>query len=461
MAVVHEFTTGPATLLDVGTLSYNGCTFSPLFASTLSGSAIKDNANRTVKLVEYSLEVDGYVTASDNAEVNGISPTMNNLAIMLTAQGGALVYEGRGFDLVVNAPGAARFDKRARDVAWGPTPELLDFQPLGGGRAAKVKWRVKVHLVEYTSNVAVGKDVGAATPLLQFNCETTVSYGEDGYSTLSVRGTMEIPLGRSTQGTRTLQATVDNARSQLDARIFGGIDLSRFRVLSRDYPVSRDKRTMEFNVTVEEKPYMDLPPGCTIARGTFSVRPAKAGMGLCQWHCTLRATYTVRADQPRRLAWNAFLTLLRLRMAWSAAGNVPQPAGNQNPNNAGRNIVRAGNPFVPIVKAGEKLGELWNKQVKANPGIRPVLNKAFLIDFSFDEGLYLDSKTTSFSATWRMITTFSHVLVASGLWRKVPEEDAQGNNLWATTMADISGSRSWLPNALDPATDIIVDFGGG
>src|SRR5438132_1096041 len=95
-----NFTTGPATLPDVGHLIYNGCTFSPLFGTNLSGTAVEDEAKRTVKIMEYVLTADGYATMPDGAtDINGVMTTLQSL---LTAQGGALVYQGRGFDLNVN-----------------------------------------------------------------------------------------------------------------------------------------------------------------------------------------------------------------------------------------------------------------------------------------------------------------------------------------------------------------------
>lgn len=84
-----------------------------------------------------------------------------------------------------------------------------------------------------------------------------------------------------------------------------------------------------------------------------------------------------------------------------------------------------------------------------------------MIDFNFDEGLYLDSKTVSFSAAWTLICHFEDILLASGLWMKVAEVSPGGLNYWATTMRDINGEASWLTNRLDPSLDIIVDFGGG
>ncbi len=449
-----NFTTGETTLPDVGELSYNGCLFSPLYETTVSGTVVKDNAQRTTKLMDYTLTADGYVTLPAGAtDVAGVMTSLRNT---LTAHGGALIYKGRGFDLSVNVGVDFKGPAGSFDAVWGPVPELLEFQPLGGGLSAKVRWQIKVRIPEITA----AKSKGALGPLLQFNSETVVTYSEDGYSSLSIKGTLEIPLTRSpNQKIRTLTSTVDDYRSILDTRIMAGIDLSRFRVTRRNFSISRDKRTLEWDFAAEEKPYMDLPIGCTIARGSYSVRPAKAGMGLCMWLCTLKATYTVRADRPRRIAWAMFLAMLRLRMSQSKLGNIPPlDGGNQNP---GRGAVGALFPAVGAFLVGQEISKFVRDLIaKQNKPVAEA-RKAWLIDFSFDEGLYLDSKTTSFSATWRLVTTFSHILLASGLWKKLPEEDNQGNNLWATTVGNIQGSQSWLPNKLDPKLDVIVDFGGG
>ena len=450
-----NFTTGPAPLPDVGQLIYNGCLFSPLFETSVSGTVVKDAAGRTTKCMEYTLTADGYVTMP--AQDSSIAPTMANLRRLLTAQGGYLTYIGRGFNLAVNNAAGNQ-----QDVAWGPVPRLLEFQPLGGGRSAKVKWQVVVAIPEVTAgpgSKALGE--GAQSPLLQFNYETSLSYGEDGYSSLSIRGTMEIPMTRSpSQQSRRLTSTVDNYRQTIEDRLLAGIDLSRFRLTRREFGVSRDKRTMEFDFELDEKPYMDLPMYCTMARGSYNVRPARAGAGLASWHCTLKATYTVRGDYPRRVAWDMFLWLLRRRM--EAAENPDLDLGGpQNPPNPPPNLFRAV-LGVPWVVANVAVNAPLNLVRGAPPPANAVNDrKALLIDFSIDEGLYLDSKTVSFSATWRLTHFFANILLASGLWVKAQERGADGSNLWATTMRDVSGSSSWLENRLDPALDVIVDFGGG
>lgn len=436
IASTFNFTTGPAPLPDVGELSYNGCTFSPLFTTEVSGTAIKDDAQRTTKYMEYVIKVDGYVTMPDTSA--SIRFVMRDLRKLLSEQGGALTYKGRGCDIVVNSGSDL-------DVAWGPVPDILEFQPLGGGSAAKIVWRVKVCVNEQKKYIAKSIPVGGgggilggkvpvlqglAADMLQFNYSTSVSYGEDGFSKLDVTGVLEIPLTRiPNQKTRTLQQTADSLRNQIDTRIMKGIDLNHFRVVNRSFNLSKDKRTLDWNISAEEIPYQQMPPDCTVAHGSYSVRPAKAGMGLCLWLCNLRATYTVRADKPRRVAWHAFHALLRKRMSFA---------------------TRKYAVFQGIPK------KVLSDVLEQNDG-----RVAFLVDFSMEEGLYLDSKSVTFSATWRLITMHAGILRASGLWTKVDEKKFANDkeNLWAISMKNVQGSESWLPNRTNPNDDIIVDFG--
>ncbi len=173
------------------------------------------------------------------------------------------------------------------------------------------------------------------------------------------------------------------------------------------------------------------------------------------WFCSLNVTYTVRKDKGRRLAWWAFLSLLRIRMNESDNATIPkinEPLAAAGPIAAGAKkkgptpSTDANDTAIVILKS------LQHSEAPPN---------ATLWSFSFSEGLYLDSKTISFSATWRLTGDFRGILGASGLWKKLPERDNAGGNLWATTIGDVSGSVSWLPNTLDPKLDVIVDFGGG
>ena len=463
-----NFTTGPAIVPDIGRLSYNYCTFSPLFATSVSGEVVEDDSKRTTKITKVTLTVDGYVTLSDG--MDDISPTMDTLHTLLTARGGALRYEGRGFNIVVGNGQAAN-----KDLAWGPVPKMLDFQPMGGGLSAKVKWQVVVHISAanagrgltstWRSKVSLQPDEIRTLNVLQFNFESSVNYAEDGFSTISMSGVLEIPLTRPAQTVRTLEYTADDVRPIIEENAIRSIDLSRFRITQRKFDMLRDKRTITWSVTAEEKPYMDLPPNCTIARGTYDVKPARSGPGLCLWVCSLKATYTLRADVPRRQAYELFLALMQLRMAHAARGNITgtreRPRQQDTLDVVRRGVDLAVDRTLSIItQGGWDAIQLVNTVTRTATGIsRAAGNRAILIDFSISEGLYLDSKTVTFSAAWRIVTTLSHILVASGLWTKVNERTASGGNLWATTVRDISGASSWLTNRTDPALSVIVDFG--
>lgn len=433
-----NFTTGPATLPDVGELSYNGCVFSPLFETQVAGVFVKDAAGRATKEIEYTITADGFVTLPN--ELTDIEAVLATLEELLSAPAGELVYSGRSINIEVNT------NANNRDTGWGPVPEILEIVPLGSGGSAKIKWTVKTRIPP-----RIPKSTSALGPVLQFSYDTTVSYDEAGYSQLHLTGIVEIPLTRRDAKDRLVRQSADDFRATYPGALLATIDLSRFRIIRRDFKVSKDKKTLEFDVTAEELPWMALPPEITVARGQFTFRPAKAGVGLCNWLCTLTCTYTVPKTKPRRLAWLAFLALLRARMK---AGNqfaiVPPPNGNQNPG-AVANVLRNVGFVAPQGGGLALFGRLFRRDaVAALQNTRSV----WLLDFNGSEGLYLDSKTVTFSATWRLITVFSEILGASGLWRKVTELD---ENVWAASVSDISGYQSWMRNKVKG--DVIVDFG--
>lgn len=434
-----NFTTGPSTLPDVGELSYNGCVFSPLFQTQVSGVFVKDAAGRTTKEIEYTITVDGYVTLPDG--FTEIGNTMATLERLLSAPAGALVYTGKGIKISVNSAGGDR------DVAWGPIPEILDIVPMGAGRSAQIKWTIKTRIAP---RVPKGNS-GLLGPVLQFAYDASVSYGEDGYCQLGFSGVVEIPLTRNTQASRNVPLTADNFRDTYPGRLLASIDLTRFRITKRDFKVSKDKRTMEFSIEAQEHSWMMLPPDITIARGQFSFKPSRAGLGLINWLCTLTCTYTVAKNQPRSIAWLAFLALLRTRMnEGNRFGVIPAPNGNQNPLALPVQIIVA--PQHAIGLAGI---DLWRRFTQLNNPIDPN-RKVWLVDFSGTEGLYTDAKTMTFSASWRLNTTFNTILVASGLWKKVPWHLGE---FWATSVRNISGYQSWMRGKVDPAADAIIDFG--
>jgi hypothetical protein len=474
-----ESGTGFSLLPDVGTLSYNGVRWNSLYKSTVTGTPVADEAKRTTKLMDYSLEVQGTVTLAGNNLTT--DNTWKNLRKQLTVHGAPLLYSGNGFgSLNVNVPGGA-----VQDVVWGPVPELLGFKPLGAGLGAEVHWRVTVRIPEMTppggststlSTVpgaglvaALGPGANNSGPVLQYNYECGLTFDEDGYAGLRIRGTLEVPLSRLPNQARQVQRTVDDYRQRwLNIQV----DLNNYKVTRRTFNYSRDKRTCEWEFAAEELAPMGLPPGATKARGRMSVRGhpiAKSAGGLgvfsgIAWTVSLTATYTVHKKFPRRTAAWAFYALLWYRMHASDGFPVPSTDNADNaPQQPARKVPFFPTVFLPgapllLTVAG--LVELYQKafnQVKNQPAAKK--RAVLLTDFGFDEGLYEDSKTMTFNASWVLLTPFANILEATGVWRWLP--NSVGGPLWAASIQDVSGWRSQLAGRLDPRADVIVDFGGG
>lgn len=461
-----DFTTGFSVLEDIGILAYNGVIFSSLYTSRINGRVVPDAANRTTKLQQYDLEVQAVVTLGTGDKTT--DGTWEELREKLTQHGGYLTCEGKGFGpLNVNPPVGGIGNPNistTRDVAWGPVPTLIAFQPLGASRSAFIHWACTTRVVEsFHPERVLG--TGATFSVLQFNWDYNLRFDAQGYASYSITGTLEIPLTRNTVDDRAVRQTVDDFRSfWMDMQT----DLLNFRVTERDFRYSRDKRTCEWVYAVEELPAMGIPPGCTEARGTMSVRNSGGLRGgsstskimQLMWTVSLRATYTVRGDYDQRVAAYAFYALLwyRLQQTRNARlpllnnrGNAPQQDGGNPP------LPQVGDP-PPGIKTGDIAW--WNDRFGRNvPEQREPPKLVFLTDFGFDEGLYLDGKTITFHASWWFTGTFASIFRATGVWHWL--EDTTGGNMWAASVDDIMGASSWLFNRLDKTQDVIVDFNGG
>lgn len=473
--------TGDAVLADIGTLSYNGVVFSALYKSVIDGKDTPDAAGRTVRYVDYTLTVDGVVTLS--APQATTDATWETLRLLLSQQAATLTYSGKGFgDVVINPAGGGG----VRDVAWGPVPEVLYFQPLGASRSANIRWQVKFRVAENQRSLSpdggfslragppgnfVGADIAPGAnlpaPLVQYNWESSLTYDDEGFASWSIKGTMEMPLTRNSAEDRSVTRTVDDLRSLY---LNFAVDLTRFRVARRNFHVSRDKRTCEWELLLEEIPYMGQPWGCTSADGSFQVRPVEPGAGIVHWMCTLKASYTVRKDWSRWVAYWNFMGMLQTRFAASQAANILPPADNPDPapQNAppapGRPAARAvleviGGPGAVIGGfVGRALGRQARRALDANRQVARIAQTttAIMHSFSVDEGLYRSSRKVSFEASWQLFSSWSCLLQAAGVWRM---SGMEGGNVWAQSVSDIMGWSSWLEGRLDPNQDAIVDLG--
>jgi hypothetical protein len=457
--------TGAAQLPDVGTLSYNGIVFSSLYKSRVEGKVVPDEAKRTTKLMDYTIYVEGIVTLPSGQESADLDDVWTVIKQKLTQTAGELEYSGKGFGEMIVDSVQEIYD----DLAWGPFPTLLEFSPLGNSNAAFIRWQVETRLTEQAPAVT---SLGTAfAPVMQFSWDYHVRYDQDGYANVRITGVLEIPLTRSTQESRLVTFTVDNFRT---AWLNMDVDLTTYKVTERNFEISKDKRLAQWSFACEEQAPMGLPPGCTSARGTMSVRNTTAVIGgketlklsFNMWQVSLRCTYTVRGDQDRRVAMLAFYSLLWFRVNQSRYSSEPPlntPGAAFQAAAQGALQALAGPGGAPNVAPGvDNAVDIWNAILNS---ATPPQNSSFgviLTDFGFDEGLYEDSKTISFHASWWLPTNWQSILAASGFLRWQPGTAGKSNaNLYSQSVEAIMGATSWKAASLLATSDVIVDVGGG
>ncbi len=304
-----------AALPENGTCSYTaeGVTvaFTALYHSRVTTRPVHDEANRTVILCEHTLEVEGYVAG--NVQGGGNDATLAQMRKTLTAQGGILVYQSKGFgDLVVN-------QDTVRDVAWGPVPELLDWKPLGDVYAALVTWRVVTRVPECD----LAKYQAA---LMALNYTSAWSIDRDGFTVLKYSGYLEVPMTRRAPGDRSIPDTADRYRERIQADVPLG-----FQRTGQDFRLSNDNRRLDWEVTDEEVP-APLPDGATRVAATQTVESqlygaAKAGQGagFRVWHMGLDVTVTMARGRPKTDALTVFLAVLLDRTAQLRNDNNKPP----------------------------------------------------------------------------------------------------------------------------------------
>ncbi len=218
---------------------------------------------------------------------------------------------------------------------------------------------------------------------------------------------------------------------------------------------------------------MGLPSGSTKATGSMSVKnPAGKGQ-FGAWIVSLRCTYTVAKTFTRRNAWWAFVTMWAFRMAESRHANIDllKDNGPPPPPRKPKAIIdiiagNVNNPF-PLFGAANAIAgigiENWKQALddekRKDQQVKGPIKKAIPYTFSFDEGLYMDSKSITFEASWLLATRINEILLATGLFQQPPS--VRDRNIWAVDMKNIMGARSWLVNAVDVKGEAIIDLGGG
>lgn len=271
-------------------------TFAAFYRTSMSAKPVADEAHRTTIYVEYTLDVQGYVTTAPGE-------TWQELRKKLTKPAGELYYQEHGYDgaTVFHVNGSSRI----RDVKWGPWPELLDFTPLGGhGNASRVHWRCVICIPECDGAVQYTKH------LMALNFTAHFSIDQDGYTTERVEGYLEVPITRKSEQDRTVPDCADLYRREVLAKRPPQPGWQR---KGQDYKVSQDRRRLDFSWSDEELP-SPLPRKVTKIQARHAVETSLKE-GFTNWNVEIDATITMARGVAKSESLPVFLQLIDSRTA--------------------------------------------------------------------------------------------------------------------------------------------------
>jgi hypothetical protein len=316
-----------ARLIDaVGNVSYNGIVFPAALHSKIQARPMYSNGEVNRKYVHYTLTIDTVLTYTDpplsaavtaNQDMGANSVQYRKL---LTEPRKTLVFGEQGFGnfVVNNFNGVVPAGYRTvKDVAFGPKPRLLVWEPIGSNRAGHVTWVCETCIPECLSNSVRDSNV-----MLELTQESTFTVNQEGLLTRTTRATIEI-AATVLQGSE-FSDTVDNYTDRFRPPPLPGFHRETHRQISRDHRI--------LNITYTDTEIAsDNPfaPGLVAMDVSHTVGSTLQTDGFTKWMNTVTGTFRWAKGVPPSLAWAAFVGIVRHRFSKNIAAPVFNNANNK------------------------------------------------------------------------------------------------------------------------------------
>lgn len=339
---------------------------------------------------EVSLAVEDHIVAANTSA--GTDALVRAARRTLTRPGQPFVYDGRGMGLPeINV-------RTARDAAWGPKCDGLEFRPLGGKQACGLTWRVTVALPDCDDAVFAFKTAAVVWTW-------SVQPDPAGYSTRTITVKATIPNNRIKTGLAVPFDSPDLYREKLSPQLVPG-----FRRVYGPWTVN-EARTELTGTVIDIELGENYPPEW-VANMTASAGVESGEKGLTTWTGFISAEYELTKHAPDR--WTPYKHFIGVLV---------------------RDRINA---------AAQELG-------KASQSIVP-------LSFRLTEPEIMGRRKAAFSLAYAFTTEVKNILAASALWRPLPGSNWQR---WAYSMQQSAfHPRGHAGLVLRPEADAIVDLCG-
>lgn len=277
-------------------VTYNGFKFNDYSNVSVTADMQYDEAERTVLYHKYRLRVESTIYAESNDPSVGY--TFRRIRQLLSKAGQVLIVDHAGFGPAINLNLSTG---TPRDVAWGPKPRVITWEPVGATNAVEVTWECDFHLP-----TCEGAGDVRFTGLSALNY--TVSWSiVRGYTTRTTSGYLEIAMTRNVGGGRTLPDTADAYRDVVV--VPKPYNFER----TTQWTLSADKRRADFVITDAQiqspHPY---PPGVMSIRANHRVGWSRRALATLP--NTITATIQLVHGRPRGFAWEIFRLICAARI---------------------------------------------------------------------------------------------------------------------------------------------------
>lgn len=320
------------------TVSYNGVSIDNIVSSSINASPVYNEQGTAVKYVMYTVQVEAIVHPESFVETaSGRTATNDALEVIrqrLLEPRKPFNYDNKGFgdDFIITSGET----NSLIDVAYGPKPLNLTFEPIANNKAARVNWTVEVKVPKFCT--------GTSNNHLEFWSTSSVKINKHGYQTLTRKGRVEF-VGASTNNNLGLRASeqfgpfIDSLTSPTSMEGYH---------LEHDFNFSPDDRVLDFSLTYTEIESPNVYPlGVVNITAKHSVKSELmstniyAGAAFRSWGNTMTCTISLRPNVPQLRAWEIFSAITSARLNQNVSIEV------QNIN--GQDVVTR--VKVPIVLA--------------------------------------------------------------------------------------------------------------
>lgn len=308
-------------------ISYNGFVFPPTVRAKATVVPEYSKDKRTVKFHQVIITVECYITQYDidafavtsTPERNTIDAQMDDIKTRLMQPCQPLKFTLQGFgDFHVNTT-----DGNFYDVNYGPKPQVVEWEPMGGALCARIEWLVT------TAIPPCGNDGQASglNGILDMWYEIAWSVADAGFLRRTISGGIELAATR-TPSDNSVHASIVADLTVADAQY--RIAMERVRTTfpalggwerAEDFKLSLDKKTLNYNFVDTEVPSSQAFPEGILRINMTESLSSSFEKGFYTWDWSFSGDIDVpRSDvgsdipNNKRLAYAAFGMIINDRL---------------------------------------------------------------------------------------------------------------------------------------------------